>query len=441
MSRKNRLFAKLADTINENGRVETDALSADVSLGVSVDEYADTNAMPTSATLGDLALVTSTNSIYLYNGSAWFNIAMTNQAPTAIAGNVASYELAQDGTPTVITLASTDPEGIPLDWSATTSGDTGVANVTNTGSIFTITPSTDEANAGTLSVTFSVTDGNNTENSTSTFTLMFSWVVDPTNLSYDNISISVTGLGAGNHIRFNDDGTIMYTSGTSQGNISAISMNTMNPPWDISSATWIGNWNTSSITNGTSCFDISEDGTKYYGIDNTYVYQFTLAAPFEFFSAGSYGSEGNPTNDNVTLDHSIQSGLNYPRELVIANGGTRLYIGGYRTAIAQYNLSVPNDISSATYHGTLDFRTLGVSDSGYPYGLAFNTDGTQVYFSTRYNLERITLSTPWDILTAGNWVHGAELGYDARSLVFKPDGTKVWFGTAIDTFEQFSTGL
>ena len=197
MSRKNRLFAKLADTINENGRVETDALSADVSLGVSVDEYADTNAMPTSATLGDLALVTSTNSIYLYNGSAWFNIAMTNQAPTAITGNVASYELAQDGTPTVITLASTDPEGIPLDWSATTSGDTGVANVTNTGSIFTITPSTDEANAGTLSVTFSVTDGNNTESSVSSFTLSFEsahWVNVRSLMKVDSNGITdVTG--------------------------------------------------------------------------------------------------------------------------------------------------------------------------------------------------------------------------------------------------------
>ena len=173
MSRKNRLFAKLADTINENGRVETDALSADVSLGVSVDEYADTNAMPTSATLGDLALVTSTNSIYLYNGSAWFNIAMVNQAPTAIAGNQVGYELAADGTATVITLVSTDPEGLPLTWSSSVSGDTQVGTVTNTDNVFTVTPSTDEANAGILSVTFSVTDGNNTENSTSTFTLAF----------------------------------------------------------------------------------------------------------------------------------------------------------------------------------------------------------------------------------------------------------------------------
>jgi len=175
MPRKNRLFAKLVNLINDDGRVESNAFdsSEDVSLGLSVKEYADTNAMPTSATLGDLALVTGTNSLYLYNGSAWFNIAMTNQAPTAIAGNQASYELSSDGTPTVVTLVSTDPEGIPLDWSATTSGDTGAATVTNTGSIFTITPSTDTANAGTLSVTFSVTDGNNTESSTSSFTLSF----------------------------------------------------------------------------------------------------------------------------------------------------------------------------------------------------------------------------------------------------------------------------
>ena len=172
MSRKNRLFAKLASTVNNNGKLQETSLAADIDVG-GVEGYADTNALPPSPSLGDLALVTSTNTLYVYNGSAWFNIAIANQAPTTITGNEASYALASDGTPTVVTLVSTDPEGFPLTWSATTSGDTQAGTLTQADNVFTITPSTDEANAGTLSVTFSVTDGNNTESSVSSFTLQF----------------------------------------------------------------------------------------------------------------------------------------------------------------------------------------------------------------------------------------------------------------------------
>ena len=141
--------------------------------GGGTEAVADVNSLPTNPSQGDFAYVTGTNKLYLWNGSAWYNIAIANQAPTAISGSLASYVLANDGTPTVLTLVSTDPEGFPLTWSATTSGDSQVGTVTNTDNVFTITPSTDEADIGTLSVTFSVTDGNNTETSVSSFTLAF----------------------------------------------------------------------------------------------------------------------------------------------------------------------------------------------------------------------------------------------------------------------------
>ena len=172
MSRKNILAAKLISTLNNNGKLQETSLAADIDVG-GVEGYADTNALPENPSLGDLALVTSTNTLYVYNGSAWFNIAIANQAPTAITGNQASYELAIDGTPTVVTLVSTDPEGFPLTWSSSVSGDTQVGTVVQADNVFTVTPSSDEADIGTLSITFSVTDGNNTENSTSTFTLAF----------------------------------------------------------------------------------------------------------------------------------------------------------------------------------------------------------------------------------------------------------------------------
>jgi hypothetical protein len=144
------------------------------SSGASTTTYANPTNLPTSGvTTGAMAYVSASNKLYMWNGTAWFNIAIVNQAPTAITGNQATYGLATDGTPTVVTLVSTDPEGLPLTWSSSTSGDTQVGTLSQTDNVFTITPSTDEANIGTLSVTFSVTDGNNTETSVSSFILVF----------------------------------------------------------------------------------------------------------------------------------------------------------------------------------------------------------------------------------------------------------------------------
>jgi hypothetical protein len=146
----------------------------DAGLIVGTSTYVNSSNLPTSnVEVGAMAYVSDTNKLYMWNGTAWFNIAIVNQAPTAITGNQASYVLAKDGTPTVVTLVSTDPEGLPLTWSSSTSGDTQVGTLSQTDNVFTITPSTNEANIGTLSVTFSVTDGNNTETSVSSFILVF----------------------------------------------------------------------------------------------------------------------------------------------------------------------------------------------------------------------------------------------------------------------------
>ena len=118
---------------------------------------------------GDQALVQATNKLYMYSGTGWYLIAtIQNNAPSAITGVSGTYELAIDGTATTITAASTDPEGFPLTWSYSTSGLGSIATVSNTDGVFTITPSTTEADAGTFSLTINATDGINGAVSTST---------------------------------------------------------------------------------------------------------------------------------------------------------------------------------------------------------------------------------------------------------------------------------
>ena len=174
--------------------------------------YADMAALvaATGMSNGDFGLVTATNNIYVYNGSGWYKIAtVQNDSPSAITGVDGTYSLAIDGTPTVITAISTDPEGFPLTWSyAVTSGSLGsTATVSQADNVFTITPSTTESDAGTFELTFSATDGiNGAVNASSEFSLAFaSWsnatqqakiqASDAENQDFFGHSVSISGDG------------------------------------------------------------------------------------------------------------------------------------------------------------------------------------------------------------------------------------------------------
>ncbi len=132
----------------------------------STEIFADMAALiaKTGMSTGDQAYISSTDKLYLYTGTGWYLIAtVQNDAPSAITNVDSEYELAADGTPTVITAVSTDPEGFPLTWSyAITSGSLGsTATISQTDNVFTITPSTNSADYGTFTLTISATDGAN----------------------------------------------------------------------------------------------------------------------------------------------------------------------------------------------------------------------------------------------------------------------------------------
>jgi hypothetical protein len=126
----------------------------------------------TGNSAGDQAYVSGNNRLYLFNGTGWYNIALINQTPT-VTGNEAAYILATDGTPTVITLTGTDPEGLPLVWTHVATGLDSEATITSVDNVFTITPSTNSADEGAFSVTFRASDGVNIGTASSSFTLQF----------------------------------------------------------------------------------------------------------------------------------------------------------------------------------------------------------------------------------------------------------------------------
>ena len=199
----------LASTVDEsltaeNRKITADSLAEGAAGMRTVTAFSELSAL-TGMNSGDIVLVTNTDKLYIFDGVGWYLIAtITNSSPSAISGVNATYDLASDGTVTTITAVSTDPEGFPLTWSyAVTTGSLGsTATVSQADNVFTITPSTTAAHAGTFSLTFSVTDGvNGSVSYVSGFTLAFaSWATPTTafettagNFTNTTFSLSTNG--------------------------------------------------------------------------------------------------------------------------------------------------------------------------------------------------------------------------------------------------------
>ena len=87
----------------------------DMSAGVTV--YATIDDLPLSGVAeGEMALVDSTDRLYIFSDLGWYNIALVNTSPS-ISNVASSYTLSADGSATVITIDAADPEGIPLTFS------------------------------------------------------------------------------------------------------------------------------------------------------------------------------------------------------------------------------------------------------------------------------------------------------------------------------------
>jgi len=159
---------------------------------------------------GAQAYVSGTNRLYLWNGTGWYNIALINTNPT-ISGASATYNLNTDGSNTVVTLVASDPEGLPITFTASHTGlgvgANAIATVTQSNNIFTFTPTTNTALAGTFTTTFTASDGVNLAGANSSFTLAFS--VNNSNYT----TALITSVGTNNQVNntFVDSSTNSHT--------------------------------------------------------------------------------------------------------------------------------------------------------------------------------------------------------------------------------------
>jgi hypothetical protein len=212
----------------------------------------------------------------------------------------------------------------------------------------------------------------------------------------------------------------------------------VNNAW-VDSASYTGlSLDTGSGSNTQFAAVLSDDGTKAYTIfdqASQLIRQWTLSTAYDISSA---------TDDAVTLDVSTETGN--PRGLHIVNDGKTLYLSGQGSPdeIYQYTLTIPWDLSTASY----DSKSLDVSsEDGLPTDLFVSTDGYKIFVlgdSTNFAYQ-YSMTTAFDLSTASydsESVSFAGVEGSPGGLFFSSDGRSMYMtGGGSDAVNRYALGV
>jgi len=388
----------------------------------SATSYANFAAFPSSGnTAGDMGFATDTKAVYVWDGTEWDRVYTdTNAVPEWTTEPPSTASLASDGTVTNQTVAASDPEGFPIEYSYDTNpSNQSQATISQSNNAFTITPSTVEANAGNFVLRYKATDGLHTTSRSTTYSLTFYTNPDIANASSDNDTFSFSAQESnGRGIFFKPDGTKIYVTGIGSATIYQYSLST---PWLVSSSSYDNvSFPFQTPTGETTPRDLtfSSDGTKIYivGSSQDAVFQFDLSTAWDV-STTSYNS--------VSLDVSSENGN--PTGLTFSPDGLRMFMIGSTTpdAVFQFDLSTAWDLSTATYNSV---NFVVSTQETVPLCVRFNPSGTKMYVTgTQDKVFEYDLSTGFDVSTAAYNNVFASISADPAGMALKPDGRKIYF--------------
>jgi len=411
----------------------------------------------TGMVVGDIAMVNATKKLYMYTATGWWLIAtLTNTAPTAITGANASYGLASNGTATVITLTSTDPEGLPITFSHTvTSGSLGsTATVSQNNNVFTITPSTNSAHEGSFSLTFSASDGNSVSQAVSAFTLSFGF--DLPNGTYDSKNFAPYDSSNSNtnyilqRSTFSHDGTKLFVTGHAPNkSVVAYSLSTA---WDVSTASYHAAFDPSETSgtlhkalfnaNGTKMILMHQGSNSSASIaqGGTGLYEYTLSSAYDLTSTITF-IDGYSLSTSGSITQPYDGGFNAD--------GTRLFVLNYSgNTIVQFNLSTGFDVStiSTTSNSydhssqSTDFRSFAINPAGTKlFCLAF-TNGVIHEFGLTSGSDASTISYTSNTYTSNSSFGTTPYMGNSDGITFSPSGHKMYvFANTASKLFQYST--
>ena len=242
------------------------------------------------------------------------------------------------------------------------------------------------------------------------------------NDSSANYNTSVTPYS----LQFNADGTKLFY-GFLTGSIYEVTLSTA---YDIRTAT--GSETAHSMTYDLVGIKFADSGTKLYtsfynatGATDAVV-QYDLTTGYDLTTA-SYTRQFN-------VKTATSNALDYGAGIEFKPDGTKMFVYDLiDDAWYEFSLSTAFDISTASY---TDFFDLGSIDTNY--SPSFSADGTKMYYYNDGEFIQRTMSTAWDVSTAGaadSTGYRIDIG-TPYVISSNPDGTLFYAGAASGFYQS-----
>ena len=232
-----------------------------------------------------------------------------------------------------------------------------------------------------------------------------------------------------NGVFFRNDGLKLYTTDWANNRINEYNVTTA---WDISTLVFVVFY-TIPTYEATTPYSLSfnETGTMMYVLGDTYdgLYCYKLTTSW---SIATVIPVGKRTYTASGASFTNADGVTFKAD------GTKMYAcDGNATIrrIHEYNLSTPWDITTATT--TVNIQ-LGIA----PKSVRFNDVGTRMYIQTDSILYEYVLPTPWSVvgaILASDYIKTTAYETSPSGIRFNPDGTRMYIiGTTSDSIYQYT---
>jgi len=217
---------KLSQLLSQGGSLSAVGISG-VNIIGSPEDFPATS----TATDGDMVLVTDINKLFVFNGSGWDSVSMVQNQSPAIITPIADQTFATGDSAITIQLAATDPEGLLLTWVISESDPNqnictiqlNQSNLVSQYSTLTITPTSD-INVADASFNVTAVAYDNSGNSSSDV-----FQVELANGVTADYAFCVNALGGsvyGNIFRVNGVNTTFSRAGNPPLNTTTLSLDT-----------------------------------------------------------------------------------------------------------------------------------------------------------------------------------------------------------------------
>lgn len=287
--------------------------------------------------------------------------------------------------------------------------------------------------AGVLTLSENVVSTGSIEGSslvipTNTTDAVFSKDDNLTSWEYSNKSFSVGGqetVPVG--LFFSPDGTRMYVTGSNGDDVNQYALSTA---WDVTTASFVQVSAAIGEATPTGVF-FKPDGTVMYitGSTNDTIREFSVSTAWDVSTITFVRDFSFATQDTV------------PSDIWFKPDGLKLYmVGTTNDQVYEYNLATAWNVSTASF---LQSFSLTAQDTA-PAAVNFTSDGTRMYVlgGVGLDINRYTLSTPWDVSTAvffNNFYVGFQETTPTGMFIDLSNDVAYVVGSGSDTVFQYAT--